>query len=375
MGMATFKNWEKPSLFLLGFILINIYAPGIFGAAISTGWLFLIIVSVPLLFFVETRITNSHLIGITFVLYSLASLAWTENLNIATFFVMQMIALSCIFCFGSGIKDIRLILIGLSVGLGISDIISIMQYYNIQIAFNTFAFPAIIYTLPGMPAGLFVNQNIFCEVSVALLLCLLIFKLWWFIPFTLPGIVLIHSKGAILALAVGIIALIYNYNKKIAFLISLIGLLIFAFEIPRLYELTSTTERIDMWLDIKRGISILGQGIGSFEITYPFYATHIDTMIARPKFAHNDLLQLVYEFGIGSILFVIMTLNIMKVKSDAKPILVGILVLSMFNYSMHVPAIAFIALLVAGFITRNDDTVWDNGIVWRPNLFARNKGT
>lgn len=357
IGMAAFKNWEKPSLFLLGFILINAYIPGIVGAAIPTGWLFLILVLPIIMFFVDTRITNSHILGLLFIVYSLLSLLWTQNLNIATFFVVQMFALASIFCIASGIKDIKIIIKGLAVGLLVSDVISIFQYYKISI----------VYTLYDMIAGLFVNQNIYCEVSATILICLIIYKLWWFIPLTLPGIILVHSKGALMGLGIFGMLYLYKYSKKLAILV--IASTLFYVALDK-YNSSSTFERFDLWVDTLRGLKLFGNGIGSYEIVFPLHAVDIDTAIARPRFAHNDLLQLIYEFGIGSVLFVIMIINVMRIKTDETIILVCIAVISMFNYSNHVPVIAFVTFMVAGYITRYDAPIRNIGNSWGSNIYS-----
>jgi len=122
------------------------------------------------------------------------------------------------------------------------------------------------------------------------------------------------------------------------------------------FKLTSIQERFDLWADTYQGFKLFGNGIGSFEITYPWDATHIDTILARPRFAHNDLLQLIFEFGIGSLFILFMIFNILKINRPERIILYAIGIISLFTFPLHVPVLAFIAALVAGNITRYDTT-------------------
>src|SRR5665647_168290 len=107
--MGTVFNWSNPltkpyPLFLLGFGISVAYIPGIVGAAIPTGWLFLLIV-VPILFlYCKTDLGW----GFAFLCYATLSLLWTENLNIGWFHLLQLIVLGCVFCIGQNIKEKQL---------------------------------------------------------------------------------------------------------------------------------------------------------------------------------------------------------------------------------------------------------------------------
>lgn len=362
--MASQLKQKPYLLFLLGFVLINAYVPGIVGASISTGWLFLLIVIPISLFFCEIRITTIHLIGFVFLLYAALSLTWTTNFNIGFFVFLQLVILGCVFCLASGLDDIKPIIVGLAAGLIVSDLISIAQsnhYYNL------------VFALPFSIAGLFVNKNIFCEVSVIILICLLVFKLYWWIPVTLPGTLLVHSRGAMVGLFVGLLFWIAKKNKTAAWVLGISAVVCGA-----VYYLGSNSlsifERFYLWADAARGLTFFGSGIGSFEILYPLNAVYIDTSIARPKYAHNDLLHYVFELGIGSLLFIAVVVNVLRLKSDAKIILYTVGTISMFAYPLHIPAAAFIAFLVAGFISRNHAPIQSYGTIRGSSLFKGYEG-
>ena len=85
--------------------------------------------------------------------------------------------------------------------------------------------------------------------------------------------------------------------------------------------------------------------VGSYETVFPYYASYINTELERPKFAHNDLLQLIFEFGVASILIFMVMLNVLNNKRKETIIIWAILLVSLFTYPFHVPTASFILLL------------------------------
>jgi hypothetical protein len=364
--MGTVLNWGNPlhkpySLFFLGFGVITIYIPGIIGASISTGWLFLLIVA-PILFCYCDKTQFGF--GFAFICYAVISIAWTEILNIAWFHLLQLIVLACIFYIGQNIKDdgLKIIFKGLSIGLGVSACLAIAQKFGFTQ----------VYTLANSTAGLFINPNIYSEISAIILVSLIVLKLWWWIPVTLPGLFLVQSRSAFVALGFGLFILAWRYNKYLAIIsIIVVGTTGSYFYWHR-FDLISVQERLNMWADTIQGFKFFGNGVGSYEALFPYYASHINTELARPRYAHNDLLQVVFEFGIGSILLLMVLFNVFKTKRPELIILFTVGVISLFTYPIHIPTSAFIAFLVAGFVTRNNGSDGDIWIDRGPNLFKGN---
>lgn len=348
---------ERPSLFLFGFLIIVAYIPGIIGASIPTGW-FALMFFVPIfLCFYKINISIWHIIGSLFLSYCCLSLGWTYNLNIGFFSLLQILILGSVFCLGSALSDLKPIFYGLIIGLGISDIIAIGQKY---LHWN------FIFRVDGNIAGLFVNQDLFCQASAILLVALIIFKLWFWIPVTLPGLILVNSRAAYLGLGFCLIAWLWTKSKIIA--ISIIVFLCL-FIVARYSFDISATERFGIWADTFRGFKLFGNGVGSFEILYPLYAVHINTILSRPRFAHNDLLQIIFEFGIGSIFLIIFMIGILSIKRNERYILYAIGIISLFSFPFYIPSTAFMGCLVAGYITRFNDTDGYFGWCRRPVLF------
>lgn len=359
--MGTVYNpLHKPyPLFFIGFGVITAYIPGILGASISTGWLFLLIVAPIFFCYCEVKFG----LGFFFICYAILSLAWTENLNIALFHLLQLIVLGLVFYIGQYIKEeqLKIIFKGLALGLGISAIIGIAQEFGFKG----------IYTLDNSIAGLFINPNIYSEISAILLVSLIVLKLWWWIPVTLPGLILVHSRTAILALGIGLFCWTWKFNKRLATIsLILVGFLGIVFYWNN-FNMFSIKERFDLWADTIQGFKIFGNGVGSFEILFPYYAIHIDTELARPRYAHNDLLQIIFEFGIGSILFLMVLFDVFKARKAEGIILFTVCIVALFTYPMHVPAPAFIAFLVAGYIIGCDATNRVNRFNIGSDLFKR----
>lgn len=354
MGAVSDINSKPRLLFCFAFFLIVAYIPGIIGAAIPTGWLYLIAFA-PLLVvsFCEIELNNSVLMGLLFLLYCAVSLSWTINSNIGFFFLMQLAALGCVFIIGQNLVKLDLIFKGLAIGLGISDLLAVAQkYFDFKLVFFEY------YTA----AGLFVNPNIFSEVSVVILIGLVILKLWNWIPLALPGLLLVQSRAALVSL--GVCSFIWFYKKnKLHALLSVLTILLFGYIAYRHdFRISSIQERYYLWMDSLQGFRVFGNGIGSFELLYPWNATHIDTLISRPRFAHNDLIHLIFELGIGSVLVLFMIFNILKINRSERIILYAIGIISLFSFPLHVPVLAFVGAIVAGNISRYDTNrfIWNN---------------
>lgn len=344
-GMASKLYW-KPCLYSISLILPFIYIPGILGASIPWGWFHLFILIPVLFLFVQFKINSIHIYGLLFLLYATLSLLWTVHFNIGFFILLQLIVLGMVFCIGSALDRLDTLFKFIAIGLLVSVIVFILQKH--------FNFKAVYYN--SYPAGLFVNKNIFCEVSVVVFLALLVYKLWWWIPITVPGIVYVHSRGAILGLFVGIVAWIWSRDKWLAIALFAAGIFISSLYLIDV-DASSFNERLIIWKDTIVGLTIFGNGVGSFEILYPLNAK-LDTFIARPRYAHNDLLHLIFEFGIGTLFLIPVIFTALFNKSDERVILYGIGIISLFSYPFHVPVLAYIGCLVAGYVVRNNGSDW-----------------
>jgi len=317
---------------LLGFAIMVAFVPNIVGAVSPTNWAVMWIISSIIILKTNVEMTAIHIIGLLFLSYVALSLLWSPH-GMLQFF--QLFALACCFAYASTKKDIRGIVIGLSFGLSVSAIIAILQYFSIDIG---------IYQITPKPVGLFVNSNIFAETSAMLLILILIYRLWWFIPVTIPG-VLVSSRAVIIGLATTF--LVWAWSKsKILSIISALIIASLAFIVNP--NLSSIDQRFDVWRDTIEGFTLLGHGIGSFEYIFPLYAKHINVLAYHSVNAHNDILQLIFEFGIGAVPLFIMCALLLSVDNEHKYAIIFFIVIGLFGFPLYMALTSFMAAIVAG---------------------------
>ncbi len=336
----------------LGIIVSTIQIPGWIGAVIPTAWVALFVIVSWLLFRYKIEITLAHILGSLFLFYAGLSLLWAPNFNIAFFEYCKLLVLGGVFCIGSCLQDLRSIYKGLAIGLGISATIGLAQYL--------FDWQGIFTLYHNIAVGLFINNDLLCEFSAVMLVVLVFSRLWFWIPVTLPGLLLNHSRAAILGLTVGLCMWAWSKSKILVICILVVCVIGFYFKVN---AFNSAYDRLIIWIDTARNLTIFGHGIGSFDLLYPSFAT-MDTSIARPMDAHNDWLQLIFDLGIG-VLFIV------PVFIKKNIVLVSVATIALFDFPLHVPVIAFIWALVAGHAACN--TVSDGlfSSCFGSNLFTR----
>lgn len=350
---------------LLGIAIMTAYIPGVIGLASITSWAVMWLVMPILLLKCKIEITIIHILGIMFLSYVALSLLWSPH-GMLEF--MQLLALASVFMWGSSLKDLRNVTIGLSIGLGFSSILAIFQF---------FGFNDIVYYGTARPAGLFFNSNIFAEISGMMLLLILINKLWWFIPVTIPGL-MVSSRAVILGLGISLVIMTWTKSKILS-----IGILIsscltaYFITFPSsvitnpVTNTASVFQRLYVWQDMLAGFTILGNGIGSFVYKFPEYNKHIDGSITLVEYAHNDLLQLIFELGIGAIPLLIMVALLLMVKNDYKSAFIFFIVIGIFGFPLHMPITAFMLALVASQLAKSSLGYSDIVNYFRSILFSR----
>jgi len=338
----------------LGIIVSSIQVPGWIGAVIPTAWLALFVIVPCLLFKYNIEVTLAHILGSLFLLYAGLSLLWAPNFNIAFFEYCKLLVLGGVFCIGSCVQDLRNVFKGLAIGLGISVIVALAQYF--------FDWNGVFKIYPYIPVGLFINPDLLCEFSAVMLLVLIAARLWFWLPVTLPGLLLVHSRAAILGLTIGLGMWAWRKSKALVVILAIICIAVFYFKAN---AFNSAYDRLIIWIDTARNLTIFGHGVGSFDLLYPAFAT-MDTSIARPMAAHNDWLQLIFDLGIGVAFLV-------PIFIKKNIVLLSIAAIAFFDFPLHVPVLAFIWVLVAGHAVRNfaSDGLFSGR--FGSNLFARSE--
>lgn len=354
---------------LLGIAIMTTYIPGVIGFVSITSWAVMWLAMPLFILRCKIEITVIHVLGMLFLSYSALSLLWSPHGMLE---LMQLLALASVFVWGSTLKDLKSVTKGLSIGLAFSSVLAIFQF----LGFNEF-----VYSGTVRPSGLFFNSNIFAEISGMVLLLILINKLWWYIPVALPGL-MVSSRAVILGLGVSLAMLTWSKSKILSFVILISSWLIAYFITfsnvlninPATIGSNSTVsifQRLYVWEDMLAGFTIFGNGIGSFVFKFPEYNKHIDGSVTLVEYAHNDLLQLIFELGIGSIPLMFIVALLLMVKNDYKSAFIFFIVIGIFGFPLHMPITAFMFALVAAQLAKSSLGYSDIVDYFRSNLFSR----
>lgn len=327
------------------------YIPGVIGLASNTSWAIMWLAMPLLLLKCKIELNTINILGLIFLSYASLSLLWSPHGMLE---LLQLFALASVFVWAATLKNLRRIVLGLSIGLTISAIIATLQYFEVE----TFAFKS-----TAKSAGLFINSNIYAETSGMLLLLILIYKFWWFIPSALPGL-MVSSRAVVLALGVSIAMMLWaEYKHKVASIVTFSGSCLIAIAMTLsnstiiqssegTVNLLSVTQRSNMWQDMLSGFTLFGHGIGSFIYKFPEYNAHLDTSMFLAEYAHNDLLQLIFELGIGALPLILIVVLLLKVKDAHKYPLIFFIAVSFFGFPLHMPVTIFMVAIVAAQLSK-----------------------
>lgn len=342
-------------LILSAFITTVIFIPGIASAGSTPRWVFLgIVVFSVLLFLRITKTTISHIFLYLFMAYAAVSFAWTTVEFDAMNYYWHFIVLAGVFVIGAEIKDIKPVLIGCALGLILNSAATILQVLG-WAEFQQVA----------PPGGLFMNKNVGAELSALVLVGVVSERIWWAIPGILPSIYFPWARGSLLAIAVVAVGYVgARFPKTITMVVMLCcGIIALRFII---LNDSSIDQRVGIWLDTINGLSFWGNGIGSFYSKYPLFAVYTDTLKERPDHAHNDLLEIVYELGVGAVFAVAFLWSVFRVKAPTeRAIILAFCVISCFGFPLYMPATAAIFFFASGCAAGSCPDLWDHRYAWR----------
>jgi hypothetical protein len=337
---------------ILSFLVMTIYVSRYIGSATNPAWAVMLLGAIWYMFKNSVPLTLIHVLALLFLSYAALSLMWSPNGYEA---FTELLALFSIFMIASKFK-IESVIKGLALGLLVSDLVFIAQMYRLVDIFNA--------TL--LPAGLFINSNILAEVTALILVLLLINKMWWYLPIILPGL-LVSSRASLMGLIGALIVWAWYKSKVVASGLTLIGLLAFYFMSAHI-DVGTVSQRLVLWSDTIRGITLFGHGIGSFQYLYPLYS-HLDLSQFRIEEVHNELLQYMFELGFIAVIPLIMMILVWN--KEYAPWLICFVIISCFGFPLHIAATAFMFATVMGYLSRDCNIFSLQLSDIRPNLFKR----
>lgn len=319
-----------PLVFLVSILIV----PGIPGLATTPRWCLLAAVVPFVWYFSRGRPTAGHALGLLFLGWCALSLAWTFNFYDGLLQFGKFGLLGLLFCIGAARRDLNAIWVAAALGAGVNGAVMVAQIYGWDALQQ-----AVI------PAGTFYNKNFAAEFcALAFVGALGLPRHRWLSLLAVPGVVLGQSKTVLLALGVAAILLMWRkYKGAAAFLGAVMcwGAVLFGGY--------TFVQRLQLWSDTAAGLTFLGRGIGSFWVTFPEHAKQIDGLALRPTEAHNDLLQILYELGPGSLAVVaLLAFALRGPLTREHYVLVVFLVIGLAAFPLYMPATAMLAALVLG---------------------------
>lgn len=329
-------------MFWLGIVVSLCYVPGVTGAYIATQWPVLaVLMTFGLLR--KGPFTVFHAFGLAFVAYAAMRLPFSPVPYASVFGLWQTVIMGLCLWFGTTLTSTRELYAGLAAGAAVSSAVVVLQYLGWE--------PALMLatsTPDGItnttPAGLYVNPVQLGAVLVLIAVALASERMWlWIVPL-LPGIALAHSRGAWVALAVGLLGC-YTRRLWIFGVVAVVG----AFYL--LSPLSSSDEaRMYIWHVAWANLTWLGAGPGVF---YTIVLLQDGIYKLYPEYAHNDALQLAFEYGLGAALpFVVFGYALWRTDAKEWPVVTAFVTLGCYSMPLFMPIVSFLGFVAVGRILR-----------------------
>jgi O-antigen ligase len=344
------------------------YWPGVLGAGTTLRWSLLWVGSAVLSCWGRLGSTNGPtkpvLCMLLFSVYMLVSLMWSpfKMDGLSELMNFTSILLSIIIGMKAARSLMRCAVLAAAFGIGLNSIFAVIQWYG---------FHPVIQLTPR-PSGLFLNGNVLAEISALVLVgCWNTRSAWMSVLSSiimLPALLLPQQRGSMIALAIaGMIWLIqrWRYGWSLASGIALIllagacfmatGSVSSMWTWEQAIRLGSISERLSIWSATIDGFTLFGHGAGSFRGLFPLYAPQIDTMILWPQHAHNDLLELIFEYGIFAAIPAALASLCLMSNSPYRWVVLVFLVEGCSGFPLFMPATSFLAALCMGHCLRHVD--------------------
>lgn len=319
-------------MFWLGLIVSLCYVPGITGAYIATQWPVLAVL-LPFGLWRSGPFTLFHVLGLLFVAYAAAGILWSPApySSVYGFWLICIMGLSV--WFGTTLTAVRGLYAGLAAGAAVSSAVGVAQHFGLDL----------VPRVTMQPAGLYVNSVQQGMVIALLTVALVSERMWFWVLPLIPGLALANSRGAWLALVVGLL----GCGIRRTWVLGAVAIAGAFYLIAPLG--VSDVQRMLVWQTAWQNLTWLGWGPGVFfTILIPqnggmFY----------PEFAHNDALQLLFEYGAGAFLpLAIFAFAVFRTASKEWPVVLASVAAGCYSMPLWAPITSFLFLVAVGRILR-----------------------
>lgn len=334
---ARLRSVLSRLLGLLGFGVAVAIWPSIPALGTAPRWALLSVAVPALCVSVRMRMTPAHWLGLAFLAYAAASFAWSPVLPDALDGAWRWLVLAGAFALGSECEDLAWFYQGILVGVEVSAIVVAVDLLGVPLVYEI-----------APPAGLFVNRNFLAEFAALALVGT--FGARSFAPGPLFVLGATQSLGAMLGAASAALCWLWRHSKGVAVLVAvLVTIAAGALTLHR--HLGSGHVRLAIWFDTAEQLTLLGHGVGSYHAAEAEHSPRQQALGLRELHAHNDLLEAVFEFGLGFLLLAgVLAYALAAPLLRSKLVLVAFLVESSFGFPLHNAATGFVAAVVAGHL-------------------------
>ena len=338
-GLARYKTAA------LGFAVAAVYWPGMIAGAFMPRWA-VIAFGVPLVSRLDPRNLPDTMKFVLLFLVALGAVSLMASpYPLAGVQDLLFIIFLCgTFLLGAEQDSLDRIMGGVALGLGVSTVMVIGQYFG-------WMGPPHDSTLP---AGLFFNSELLGEFAALVFVWGALKRNWTVAIVAGLPVLLTQSRVGVIAIIVG---LFYALGLRSVWLNMAIvaGVILiaaamaagFGFDISKMQ---SALHRITLWGAAILAWTPFGNGLGWGTAAFPY-----------EQFVHSDAIQAATELGVGAIValaipFVAFRNN--RGTNAERALFVACCVEIAISFPLHFPATGFVAAVVAGYLVSARPVVW-----------------
>ena len=323
------------ALAALALILGVAFIPGTIEDSIALRWAILALAPC-LMLLRQACLTAGHTLIAAMVVWAAISLFWAPVEVDGVNAVAQLMLGGAVFCLGAATDDLKPAYIGLAFAVWISAALAVAQ---------VFGFDGIAQSVA--PAGLFTNKNFLAEIAALSLVACIGLRMWRLAIGPLVAIAVTTCREVWVALAVVACAWLWQRSRAAALACVCVAALAVALTAR---ESNSIAYRLDLWGNAIQQFTLAGNGAGAYDTESQKTASDQMLLTARAEHAHNDYIEAVFDYGIGTIFALALIVYAMgsAPRNVESAVLLCLLVESAFGFPWHLPATAFVGSLVAG---------------------------
>lgn len=323
-------------LALVVFLTAIAYLPGIASAATAPRWAVLSIGMTALLCGVaRCRMSPAHYLGLAFMLYAWATIAWSDQPLSSIGYAWQLTALAAAFVVAAEIPDVAWgrVWDALAIGVSLSAPVAIAQ---------VFGWDGVQAVSQPPYVGLFLSKAFLAQAGAIALIPALLRRRW--LLAVGPAICIALPMARESLVVAGVCLVVWAWPRvaragrlRMGCLWALIAAAL-AFDLLNPWREASAMNRVVMSHVALANLSWFGHGADSFGDTYTLF-----------EYVHNEFIQFAYDFGLGSLLLWGAVVYALGAKLETERlVLVALLVMCGFTFPLHMPLTALAFALVTG---------------------------